>query len=240
MSANRETFDALWRGPVIKTGVTTLGIAITMCFLPNVYLYVKHGAIPPLNAALEAWGMIAMMFGAFYVVEPVSYYPILGMSGTYMSFLSGNISNVRVPCSAVAQDTVGVETGSPEAEIISTLGIAGSIITNLIFVSLAALLGAGFLEMLPDSIVLAFKTYTVPAVFGATLGQFFVKFPLIGVIALVISAFFFFVVPYMISFITNPELIEFFKFFTQAWVVLIFAIFGTMAITRKLYKAKIL
>lgn len=229
MSTNKETFNALWNGPVIRTGVITLSLAIVMSFLPNTYLYIKYGAIPPLGAALEAWGMIAMMFGAFYVVEPVSYYPILGMSGTYMSFLSGNISNVRVPCSAIAQDTVGVETGSPEAEIISTLGIAGSIVTNLVFVSLAALLGAEFLKLMPDFVVAAFKTYTVPAVFGATLGQFFVKFPFIGVIALAISAFFFFGAPLIgLAVLTKP------------WIVLIFAIFGTMGITRMLYKAKIL
>ncbi len=229
MSVNKNDFAALWNAPAIRIGTMTLLLPMLLAFLPNVYLYLQYGAIPPLGAALKAWGMIAMMFGAFYIVEPISYYPVLGMTGTYMSFLSGNISNLRLPCSAVAQDAVGVETGTPEAEIISTLGIAGSILTNLFFVSLAAVVGAELLRMLPDAVVECFKSYTIPAVFGATFGQFVVKFPLIGAIAVFICVLFFFGAPLVgLGFLTQP------------WIVLIFAIFGTMFVTRVLYKSGLL
>ncbi|NCC96589.1 MAG: hypothetical protein EOM02_07090, partial [Synergistales bacterium] len=122
--SDKTGFDSLWRGPAIRIGRFTVLVTAALTFLPCVYLYLAHGAFPSMAVAMKSWAMIASIFGAFYIVEPVSYYPILGLTGTYISFLTGNIGNLRVPCSAVAQDVVGVEPGTPEAEIISTLGLA--------------------------------------------------------------------------------------------------------------------
>ena len=58
-----------------------------------------------------------------------------------MAFLSGNISNMRLPCAMVAQEVTGVKPGTKEGELMATIGIAGSIVTNLIFVTLGAIGG---------------------------------------------------------------------------------------------------
>lgn len=116
-------------------------IACVLSFPPLIYLYVVHGILPPFAQSMTAWMLVASVFGAFYVVEPTSYYPILGLAGTYISFLSGNISNLRLPCSAMAQEVVGVQEGTKQAEIVGTMGIIGSVIVNLIGVTLAAVFG---------------------------------------------------------------------------------------------------
>jgi hypothetical protein len=220
MDATKESDD--WKRPIVKIGAVTLLLAAVLSFLPCLYLYVVHGVFPPLSVALKAWGLIAAIFGAFYIVEPISYYPILGLAGTYMSFLSGNISNLRLPCSAVAQEVVGVKAGTREAEIVSTLGIAGSVITNLVFVTLGAVAGFVLLGMLPDPVVTAFEVYTVPAIFGAVFGQFALRHPSIAAIALPIP------------------LILFLFFHAPDWVVILGSVFGTIAISRILYiKGKI-
>ena len=63
------------------------------------------------------------MYGAFYIVEPISYFPILGFPIWYLichSYLE-ICSRMRVPASAAAQDALGVDAGSQEAELVSTL-----------------------------------------------------------------------------------------------------------------------
>ncbi len=62
--------------------------------------------------------MVALSFGAFYVVEPISYYAALGLTGTYLSFLSGNIGNMRVPCATMALETTESEPGTLQAEVL--------------------------------------------------------------------------------------------------------------------------
>jgi hypothetical protein len=115
------------------------------------------------------------MYGAFYIVEPISYFPILGVSGTYMSFLSGNIANMRLPASVIAQDAIGVERGSQKAELVSTLSIAGSIITNLVILTIGAFAGNLIIGALPKYITTAFE-FVLPAMMGALLTMLSVKF----------------------------------------------------------------
>lgn len=224
MAINQVEFNKLWKGPVVRTGVITVIIPMLMCFLPSLYLYVAHGVFPDFNTAMNAWAMIATIYGAFYVVEPISYYPILGLTGTYISFLSGNIGNLRVPCSAIAQEAVGAKSGTPESEIASTLGICGSVITNLFFVSLAAVAGAALLGILPAAVQEAFKLYTVPAIFGAMLGQFGSKMPSLIPFALAIPFFMLYIAPMIgLGILATP------------WMVIVASVFGTIAIGRLFY-----
>jgi hypothetical protein len=225
MNAASPEFEKLWKEPVVRLGVVTVLIPMVLCFLPNVYLYVAYGAAPTFNEAMQAWGMIATIFGAFYVVEPMSDDPILGLTGTYISFLAGNISNVRIPSAAVAQDVAGTETGTLEAEIVATLGVAGSVVTNLFFVSLAAVAGAYILGLLPVPVQNAFKNYTVPAVFGGMFCQFGVKAPILILFALAIPFLMLYAAPLAgLSFLATP------------WLVIVASVFGTVLIARVLFK----
>lgn len=220
-SIDTERFNKMWKGPVVRLGVITVAIPMLMCFLPSIYLYVVHGAAPNFAEAMTAWGMIATIYGAFYVVEPLSYYPILGLTGTYISFLSGNIGNLRVPCAAVAQEAVGTEPGTPESEIVATLGLAGSVVTNLVFVSLAAVAGAYLLGLLPVSVQDVFKAFTVPAIFGAMMGQFGAKAPILVAFCLGIPMFMLYAAPLIgLGVLATP------------WIVIVSSVFGTIAIAR--------
>lgn len=222
MSNNNLDYNKTWVRPSIRIGIVTVGLAMAFSFLPNIYLYIKYGVFPPLDIAFKSWLSIATIFGAFYFVEPFSYYPILGMTGSYIGILSGNIANVRLPASATAQSAVGVETGSKQGEIISTLGIAGSVITNIFFLTIAVLAGASILKVLPEPVKIAFEHYTLPAIFGALYGQFAMQQPKIALFALPISLF-------VLKFTNIP-----------IWMVIIIAIFGNVLISRVLYKKGIL
>lgn len=185
---NLNSYEEVFTKKIIKTGRWTLLGAIPLCLLPALYLWFKYGAIPPVKTILTAWFMIASIYGVEYFATPISYFPILGMSGTYMSFLSGNIANVRVPCAVVAQDVIGVKGGTNEGELVATLGIAGSIITNLIVVTIAALAGNVLIPYFPPVVMKAFD-YVLPAIFGALFSLFAVKYPKYGIFGMAISAF---------------------------------------------------
>ncbi|MEG2184716.1 MAG: hypothetical protein RRY12_08570, partial [Cloacibacillus sp.] len=139
-----------WKRNCVRIGAPTNLLAAVLAFIPVLWLCSTYDCWPPLDVVLTAWGMVAVSFGAFYFVEPVSYYAALGMSGTYLSFLSGNIGNMRVPVAAMALEATESETGSLQAEVASTMAICGSIITNLVFTTLAAMVGAAVVAILPE------------------------------------------------------------------------------------------
>lgn len=126
---------------IIFWGRFTLLAAWICSFLPPLYLAVVYGIMPEVTSIVKAFSMIASVMLVSWIVEPIAYFPIVGITGTYMSWLAGNISNMRVPVSALSQTAAGVEEGTPEGDIISTLGIGVSVIVNLIVLVLAVFLG---------------------------------------------------------------------------------------------------
>lgn len=180
-----NNYEKSFTKPIIKYGSLTNLLAIPLCFVPAIYLWLVKGAFPGWNNILTGWMYIASMFAIYSVVEPICYFPILGLPGTYMSFLSGNIGNMRVPCAVIAQESLGVEPGTKKAELIATLGIAGSIFTNVIMVTIAAIGGSALMSLFPPVILTAFK-YVSSAIFGAMFAMFASKNLKYGAFALVI------------------------------------------------------
>ena len=180
-----NNYDKSFTKPIIRYGSFTNLIAIPLCFIPAIYLWIANGAFPGWGNILTGWMYTASMFAIYSVVEPICYFPILGLPGTYMSFLSGNIGNMRVPCAVIAQESLGVEPGTKKAELIATLGIAGSIFTNIIIITIAAIGGQALLSLFPPVVLMAFK-YVSSAIFGAMFAMFASKNLKYGTFAIVI------------------------------------------------------
>jgi len=177
-----DAYEKEFLKPIIKWGmITNLGAAL-LVFLPPIYL-ASLGIIPPIDAIAGGAILIISTAGAYWFVEPISYYSILGIPGTYMSFLAGNISNLRLPCSAVAQAVVGVKEGTRQAEVVATVAIAASIIVNTSLLTIGVFGGAAALAAAPPIVKEAFK-YILPAIFGAIFGQFALRDPKLAAIAL--------------------------------------------------------
>ena len=180
-----NNYEKSFTKPIIRYGSLTNLLAIPLCFIPAIYLWLVKGAFPGWNNILTGWMYVASMFAIYSVVEPICYFPILGLPGTYMSFLSGNIGNMRVPCAVVAQERLGGGPGTKKAELIATLGIAGSIFTNTIMVTIAAIGGAALMSIFPPVVLTAFK-YVSSAIFGAMFAMFASKNLKYGAFALVV------------------------------------------------------
>lgn len=216
-----NNYMATWKKKSILIGTPTNLLAAATSFIPVLYLCIHYGFWPDWSQVLAAWAMVAASFGAFYIVEPVSYYASLGMTGTYLSFLSGNIGNMRVPCAALALDVTKSETGSIQAEVVSTMAICGSIITNLIATTAAALIGASIVAILPTVVSDGLKLYASAAIFGATFGNFAMKKPKVAIFGLGIPLLCKLLVPTM-----------------PAALIIVLSVFGSVLVARIFYKAE--
>lgn len=138
-------------------------------------------AVGLIFSAMPDWvavgkGLIATapMYWAVGVIETVTYIPMLGAGGSYLSFVTGNISNLKLPCALNALENAEVKAQSEEGEIISTVAIAvSSIVTTLIII-------LGVILIVPLTPVLSSETLKpafdqmLPALFGG-LGVVFVS-----------------------------------------------------------------
>lgn len=172
-------------------GRITLGIVIFMSVLLPLYLSFILDLHPGWSVIIAGIVGYASFIGVMWVIEPVTYFPVLGVAGTYIAFLSGNISNLCLPCSSASQKAVGAEPGTNKAEIAGVLGITTASITSKIVVIASIIGGIYILNIIPSSIQLSF-TYVLPAIFGAVLGQFAFSTPRYGLLALFIGILIYF------------------------------------------------
>jgi hypothetical protein len=142
---------------------------------------------------------VAIVYIPVAIVEFLVYAPMLGAGGSYISFITGNVTNMKIPCAMNARDIAGTEVGTPENEIVSTISTATSaIVTTLVIV-------VGVVLLIPLQPVLQSETlapafdYVVPALFGALGLKYFAKSPQIAVIPVVLMSLLCIFVPSMIS-----------------------------------------
>lgn len=174
MEQKNNYFDNVYMPKMHRMGKLTGAAAVLLSFGPAAVLAVMYGLLPRWEALITAFISIASAVGVLWFVEPISYFPVIGPVGTYMAFVSGNISNMRIPCASVAQVSAGVKPGTPEGSIIATLGMAVSIIINISVLTVGVIAGSSALAALPPGVTEALN-YLLPALFGALLVQFGIR-----------------------------------------------------------------
>lgn len=175
MSNNENTFEQEHRKFSIRLGRTTNLLGVVLAFLPAIVLTVM-GYPPILTVTVTALVARVPQLVCWWIIEPISYYNSLGLDGTYMSFLSGNIFNMRVPCSVAAQEAAGVKQGTNEGNVISTIGVAVSIVVNVVILTIAVIFGSSLLANVSKETIQTIN-FMLPALFGALLANEIVKRP---------------------------------------------------------------
>ncbi len=189
MDSKTKIFHDNFIKPVEKTGRNTILVACAFLFLPGLYLWLFHGLMPPSGALMRSLIGIWSFAIVFSIVEPIIYFPLIGLGGTYMSFLAGNLVNLRLPISITAQEVVGTTEGSPEAEIVSTLGVAGSLIGSQLVMFLGVFIFLPFIGRIntTGSSVSAALDQVLPALFGALGGIFLFKNIKLGIVPILLG-----------------------------------------------------
>lgn len=183
---NNDAYFNEFTKPVRKIGKSCLLGAIILGFLPALYVGIRYNAMPTSAQVLGGLVLIMSTELAYYFVEPISYFPVLGEAGTYMSFLAGSIGGIRVPTVTVAQETIGVEAGTQKAEIVSSIAVAASIVCSMAMGLTAVVIGNVLFAILPAFVKTMFS-YVIQAIYGVLLAQNAPKKPMVAVFGLVLA-----------------------------------------------------
>lgn len=169
-------------------GRLTIWSVIVLTLALPMYLSFVLGFHPGWSTILSGFSAYAAVVAVVWVIEPISYYPVLGVSGTYLAFLTGNIGNMCLPSASIAQSVVGAEPGTKKGEVTATLAIAAASIVNTVVLVFAILFGSYLIALLPETLTASFQ-FVLPAIFGGVIAQFAIKKPLWGVIGLAFGLF---------------------------------------------------
>lgn len=132
-----------------------------------------YDSIPALGEVINlATISILMIYIPVGISEALSYTPILGAS-SYLTFITGNIMNLKLPCAVNAMKIAKKEPNTPEGEAVASVGVAVSSIMTVIILALAALLSSQISPIFELPAVKTASNYIIPALFGSlALGLF--------------------------------------------------------------------
>lgn len=138
--------------------IAVLAFPLVLCLL--------FGAVPQWKPMIKGMISIVPMYWAVGIVEIFTYIPMLGAGGSYLSFVTGNISNLKLPCAIDAMERANVKASSEEGEIISTIAIAVSSIVTTLIVIIGVILIIPLTPLLESPVLKPAFDQMLPALFG--------------------------------------------------------------------------
>ncbi len=185
MNKDQEIIQG-FRSSAKTMGLLFVTIALICNFIPAIYVSTITGQFPSVGQLLQLWLAAAAAFGVGYIVQPVSFFPIVNMAGTFMCWICGNVGEVRAPAANMAQKVTNCEQGTPKAEIMSCIGICASVFVTIIMITFFALVGAQIMPLMPKFVMKAFG-FVLPCVLGAVYADLASKNFVLGVIIMLTS-----------------------------------------------------
>ena len=174
VNENDVIYQTEYLPKVHRYGTLFMMILLVASFLPALYFSFVKGSFPSWSVILTAGAAQVGIEIFTWILEPALYFPMIGITGSYISFVAGNITQMRIPAATAAQNAIGAELGTRRSEFAGVIGIVSSVIINFIILITVVLFGNYIISILPQAVLDALG-YAMPSVFGAMLLTFVVR-----------------------------------------------------------------
>lgn len=182
-----------------RIGKLTLIVSIVLLVaIPFLVGYV-YDAMPDGRGFLAGFAKVAVIYYPVAIVEFLVYTPMLGAGGSYITFLTGNVTNMKIPCAMNARDIAGTKEGTPEHEVVTTLSVATSALVTTALVAVGVVLITPLTPILENPVLVPAFDNVVPALFGALGLKYFLKEPKVAVVPVILMIVLCVLVPAAIS-----------------------------------------
>lgn len=157
-----------------RLGRITGGAALLLLFAVPTAVCVYFDIWPPLQGFLKGLGMVCMVYLPVGLAEALTYTPLLGSGGSYLVFVTGNLTNLKIPCASMAMDAAGVKPGTEEGDVISTIAIAASSIVTTLIILIGVIAIVPLRPVLESPALKPAFDNILPALFGG-LGAYWIS-----------------------------------------------------------------
>lgn len=155
-----------------RYGSLTMTAGLIFSLIGPIYLVFFSGLQIAPSMIWVAFLAVAATFGVLWIVEPVTYFPILGSAAMYQAFMIGNISNKLLPAAIVAQSSIGAKPGTKRGDLAAVMAICGAATVHLTSLLLfVGVLGTWLVSQVPAEVIDVARLYILPSLMGAVLVQ---------------------------------------------------------------------
>lgn len=184
----KEKFFQEFNEGLHRLGRITLILAVAMLIAVPFVIGSINDVSPDLSGFLSGFAKVGLIYIPVAIVEFLVYTPMLGVGGSYLSFITGNVTNMKIPCVMNSKEIAGTESGTPEHEIISTISVATSAIVTTLVIVAGVIMLVPLQPVLQSEVLMPAFNNVVPALFGALGLKYFIKSPQIAVVPLLLMS----------------------------------------------------
>ena len=166
----KDYFDRVHRWGILWN----FGAILILLCVP-IAICLHFGVWPEGSVLLSIMPKLMGLYWVTAVVEVITYVPLLGPGGAYLSFVTGNISNLKLPCGLKAMQQAKVRANTEEGEVITTIAIAVSSIVTTVIIAVGVLAFGPYLGVLTEGTLAPAFDYVLPALFGALAAGYILK-----------------------------------------------------------------
>ena len=163
---NTPVVNLTYRDRVHRSGRIWSLAALLMLLAVPLSTCIYYNAWPPIGGVLKGMLGVVPIFWTVGTIEVITYVPMLGTGGSYLGFVTGNVTNLKVPCALNAMEAAGVDAGSEEGEVLSTIAIATSAIVTTVIIVIGVLLLSQIRPFLESPLMQPAFDNILPALFG--------------------------------------------------------------------------
>ena len=198
-NSTKQEFLDEYNNDLHRLGRLTLLLGVVVLIAVPFLFGMLTGTSPDMGGFVKGIINVGVIYYPVAIVEFLVYAPMLGVGGSYLAFLTGNITNMKIPCAMTARDIAKTEVGTPENEIVSTISVATSGIVTTLVIVVGVVLMVPLQPVLQSEVLAPAFDNVVPALFGALALQYFRKSLKLAIIPLVLMCVLNILIPSLIS-----------------------------------------
>lgn len=177
----------IYERQVFRVGRLTIITCIIMALCVPLLLGIMFGVFPPVKGLISGLITVSSFMIPLSIAEILAFYPILGASGMFISYTTGNISNLKLPCAAIAMEAADVKPNTKEGDVIATIAMSGSVIVSELLLVAGVILLVPMSEHLTNPVIKPAFDQILPALFGSLGAYFILKNYKLAVVPLVLG-----------------------------------------------------
>jgi hypothetical protein len=144
-----------------------IGAILLMLGMPTV-LGICFDSLPSIGQIIQAALPLLIIFLPSNLFELISYTPVLG-SSIYLTLMTGEVINLKLPVVNNIFKDMDVETGTVDADVISSIAVAVASLVVMVVVTIGIMLAVPLGPILALPAVATASSNLLPAVLGSLL-----------------------------------------------------------------------
>lgn len=169
---NKESSYQKW---IHKFGITSsLLLFVAMTAFPITASFV-YGIWPDFKVLWPGFVAVILFMAPYWPAETIGYMSVMGPGALYMSYITGNVTNLRMPATVGTINSLGVKPNTDECHTLAIIACGASVITTVVIVALGVVIAAPLAPVLEAPALKPAFDYVVPALFGGLVAQTVLK-----------------------------------------------------------------